>query len=471
MPDYISHPRILPDTLEKKGFQVELAESAKGKNSLVVLPTGLGKTIVAVLVIADHLEKGKILFLAPTKPLAIQHAETLQKFLIAEVGTILGTTLAKKRSQIFDSSEVIVSTPETVESDIAEGRYSLYDLSLIIFDECHRAVGDYAYVRIAEGFKGQILGLTASPGGKIEEVKRNLHIDEFLTSNKEPDFTTSLDVVRVPLTQEMIQMRKHLELIFIERVGRLKEFGFLSYKYATFVTKTDLIDAQGRIMAKMKRTRKPYLFAALIDYFVALHVDHMTMLLETQGIAPMMDYFRRLEEKESSRKMAVLQNHPELRKMMAIGRKTAISHPKLAKIAEIVSGIEGKKIIFTQYRSTIPTIEESIAGKKTERFVGQSKEDGMSQAEQAAAIESFRSGETEILIATSVAEEGLDIPDVNLVVFYEPIPSEIRSIQRRGRTGRHRTGKVIILVAEGTRDEAFLKSAEKKEKSMKRFLK
>jgi len=224
-------------------------------------------------------------------------------------------------------------------------------------------------------------------------------------------------------------------------------------------------------MAKMKRTRKPYLFAALIDYFVALHVDHMTMLLETQGIAPMMDYFRRLEEKESSRKMAVLQNHPELRKMMAIGRKTAISHPKLAKIAEIVSGIEGKKIIFTQYRSTIPTIEESIAGKKTERFVGQSKEDGMSQAEQAAAIESFRSGETEILIATSVAEEGLDIPDVNLVVFYEPIPSEIRSIQRRGRTGRHRTGKVIILVAEGTRDEAFLKSAEKKEKSMKRFLK
>jgi ERCC4-related helicase len=54
----------------------------------------------------------------------------------------------------------------------------------------------------------------------------------------------------------------------------------------------------------------------------------------------------------------------------------------------------------------------------------------MSQEEQSAVLESFRNGEFDVLVATSIAEEGLDIPEVDLVVFYEPIPSEIRYIQR-----------------------------------------
>ncbi|MBW3004753.1 hypothetical protein KY310_02890, partial [Candidatus Woesearchaeota archaeon] len=76
-----------------------------------------------------------------------------------------------------------------------------------------------------------------------------------------------------------------------------------------------------------------------------------------------------------------------------------------------------------------------------------------------------------VLIATSVAEEGLDIPKVDLVMFYEPLPSAIRTIQRRGRTGRQDKGRVIVFLAKNTRDEGYRWSSFHKEKRMHRVLK
>ena len=70
------------------------------------------------------------------------------------------------------------------------------------------------------------------------------------------------------------------------------------------------------------------------------------------------------------------------------------------------------------------------------------------------------------IVATSIGEEGLDIPQVDLVVFYEPVPSEIRTIQRRGRTGRSAAGRVVMLVTKDTRDEAYFYSARRKERKM-----
>ena len=95
---------------------------------------------------------------------------------------------------------------------------------------------------------------------------------------------------------------------------------------------------------------------------------------------------------------------------------------------------------------------------------------GMSQEEQSGVLESFRNGEFDVLVATSIAEEGLDIPEVDLVVFYEPIPSEIRYIQRRGRTGRKSSGCVIILAAKDTIDERYLYASKRRMEKMKQIL-
>jgi Fanconi anemia group M protein len=103
--------------------------------------------------------------------------------------------------------------------------------------------------------------------------------------------------------------------------------------------------------------------------------------------------------------------------------------------------------------------------------VGQSskgEDEGINQKKQEGIIRGFREGEFNVLVATSVAEEGLDIPSTDLVIFYEPVPSEIRTIQRRGRTGRHHAGKVIILIYKDSRDSAYYYSSIRKEAAMRK---
>ena len=109
-------------------------------------------------------------------------------------------------------------------------------------------------------------------------------------------------------------------------------------------------------------------------------------------------------------------------------------------------------------------------GIKSAKFFGQATKDGqkgLSQKKQKEIIKSFKKGEYDVLISTSVAEEGIDIPAVDLVILYEPVPSEVRMIQRRGRTGRKRTGRVKVLVTEQTRDEGYYWASINKEKRMK----
>ena len=134
-----------------------------------------------------------------------------------------------------------------------------------------------------------------------------------------------------------------------------------------------------------------------------------------------------------------------------------------------------KIIVFTQYRDTLEMIHQKLEkeGIKSAKFFGQASKDGekgLTQKQQKAIIKSFRMGEYDVLLSTSVAEEGIDIPAVDLVVLYEPVPSEVRMIQRRGRTGRKRTGRVKVLITEGTRDEAYYWSSIRKEDHMKNQL-
>jgi Fanconi anemia group M protein len=129
-------------------------------------------------------------------------------------------------------------------------------------------------------------------------------------------------------------------------------------------------------------------------------------------------------------------------------------------------------MVFTNYRDTASSLLKFLKNEpaiKAVRFVGQSSradDEGLSQKKQAEILQKFRAGEFNVLIATSVGEEGIDIPATDMVLFYEPVPSEIRSIQRKGRTGRARAGRVVVLMAKGTRDEAYYWISDRKEKTM-----
>ena len=156
-------------------------------------------------------------------------------------------------------------------------------------------------------------------------------------------------------------------------------------------------------------------------------------------------------------------------------------HPKVSVMIDVVKQQLHRKpdsriIVFTQYRDTIEDLVRALGkeGFTARRFVGQSDREGskgMDQRLQSETLELFRRGEFEVLVSSSIGEEGLHVPDVDLVVFYEAVPSEIRYIQRRGRTGRTTEGRVVILLAEGTVDESYYYSTLLKESRMKELVK
>jgi Fanconi anemia group M protein len=225
MREYVDLKLIVPNSVEARVYQVALAESAVRASTMIVLPTGLGKTVVALLVIAKRLEEdGRVIFLAPTKPLVEQHAEFLRSHLLAETTIFTGEIPPEKRMELWkQEQQAIVSTPQVIENDLKAGRITLAGVKLIIFDEAHRAVGNYAYRFIASRYIEQaddplILGMTASPGGtveKINEVSESLFIDNIeIRTESDPDVypythEKNLEMLKFTLPPEMETIRQH----------------------------------------------------------------------------------------------------------------------------------------------------------------------------------------------------------------------------------------------------------------------
>ncbi|MEE9151740.1 MAG: helicase-related protein [Thermoplasmata archaeon] len=497
---FIEHPLIRPKTLEKRMYQINIANSALKRSTLVVLPTGMGKTIIALLLIADVLKgkRGKILFLAPTKPLVEQHASFVREFLVdAEPLVFTGEVSPKKRDELWRESNIIISTPQVVVNDLISARTTLDDFALIIFDEAHRATGDYAYVFIAEKYhavRGLVLGMTASPGHetkRILDVCNNLGIELVeIRSEYDPDvipYVHEIKVrwIRVPVPEIFMEIIGLLKTVFNNYVKDLKRYGFLRSNKP--VSMKDLLKVQREIRARLQDGggRKSSYFHAASVQSAAVKVYHAQGLVETQGISALKNYLDRLGKEAfsrgSSKASRSVMNHPDIKKVIRRVREIDIEHPKIGFVVnEVRKQLKAKKdsriIVFTHYRDTSILVTDELRKHKEVRpvrFVGQAtrgEDRGLSQKKQVERIQQFKDGEYNVLVATSVAEEGLDIPQTDLVVFYEPVPSEIRTIQRRGRTGRKRAGKVVILIAKQTRDEAYYWSSISKEKRMKREL-
>jgi ERCC4-related helicase/ERCC4-type nuclease len=474
---FVSHQLIKPDTVEERAYQIAIARSCVQRPTLVVLPTGIGKTIIAVLAIADVLkrQKGKILFLAPTKPLVEQHAQTLRDVLLVEEPAVFtGEMAPHERRESWSRYSIIVSTPQVIVNDLISGEMNLDDVSLLVFDEAHRAVGDYAYVFIGEKFanKGLVLGMTASPGSdpqKVMEVCANLGIQAVeIRSEDDPDVSPYLHDIderwlRVDVPPEVKKLAELLRGILNDAVDALRNYGVLPRGKPASVR--SILEAQQLIQAKLHSSaqKDPKLFQAQATVARAMKANHALTMAETQGVGALLAYLERLED-DSTKSGQRLLADPRVGEVRRIASKLDFEHPKVSRVVAVVedelhSNPKAKIIVFTHYReiSEMVTAElQKVAGVKALRFVGQAtkgKDKGMKQKDQVERLQRFRDGEFNVLVATSVAEEGLDIPATDLVIFYEPVPSEIRTIQRRGRTGRSRAGKVVYLITKNTRDE------------------
>lgn len=500
MADHIDHPLIKPHSVEERLYQQVIAGEAIAENTLVVLPTALGKTVIALLVTAYVLHRypeGRVLMLAPTRPLVLQHRDSFAEFLNLDEGEVLAVTgkdRRERREELWSKGRVLFATPQVVRNDMESGTLDPSELSLVIFDEAHRGVKKYAYTDIARSYieshaSPLVLALTASPGGdreRLERVCQALHIESIAYRNEEdPDVKPYIPGTRVEWREVNLpgEYKRAAKLLreMVER--RAKKLQGAVKKPPSRVTKGDLVEAGKVLQGRLKSGgKKGPVFSAIVQQSAALSLAHALEVLQTQGSAQCLAFMEKLEAERKSKKSYanVVKDgrYPELKPLLE--EIAEIEHPKVKALLEEVEGQlqhspESRVLVFTQIRDTAARLVEALGecGIDSRIFVGQASTkgvEGMTQDDQRKTVEGFREGEFKVMVATSIGEEGLDIPNVDLVVFYEPVPSEIRFIQRRGRTGRKAPGKTVILAARGTPDIAFLHSSRKKEEKMRKML-
>lgn len=479
---------------EIKGFsprvyQQNILETCKENNTLVILPTGLGKTSIAILLAIYQLNKNpnsKVLITAPTKPLASQLCnEFKSKSNIEKITLLTGSTAPNKRAEIWNDSVIIAATPQTIQKDIENNRINLDSVSLFIVDECHRSRMHYASTIISNNFKNKVLALTASPGNtkeKIDEICKNLNIQKIEIRTEDDDDVKQyiqkkeISHILVDLPQELVELQNLLKEVKNEKLLDLKKTGFSKPLY--LVNKRDLILLQSKFRAQI--SKKNYMaFYGISLVSQILKIDHAIELLETQGLNQLNEYFNKIKTETTKAAKNIL-NNKKIQKVfekLELLSKNSFKHPKIDKLKEIISE-EVKKdpntkiIVFANFRNSVSEIVNELKSLENVRpifLLGQ--KEGITQKHQIETIKRFEDNTYNILIGTCIIEEGLDVRDgAKLAIFYDAVPSEIRNIQRRGRVGRLKAGKIIFLMTKNSRDVAYFYTAKRKEGKMKNIV-
>ena len=461
--EYISQKYVQKNSIEYRAYQVNLANQAKSENCIIVLPTGLGKTAIALQVMADYLEKGTggILFLAPTRVLINQHFEFLKKNLtIHDIALITGEDPIVKRQKLWNNS-IICATPEITKNDLDRQLISPSQFNLVIFDEAHRTIGDYAYSAIAERFANantRFVGMTAtlpSEKEKATEILNTLRIQSIAQRTEDsPDVKpyiqqTNTEWINVELPPEIKAIQTLVKLALDERYDTLRKNGINLSEQKSL---SALLRIRQFILNKNRRSAKPL--------FTAIRITYALNLLEAHGITPFLKFCERTQKKKGAGIKELFEVDPNFTRAIQLAKSAqskGIEHTKIHKLKEILGRLDGKAIVFTSYRDSVDMVYAKLTemGIPAGILIGKAGITGLKQKKQIEAIQKFRDGIYKVLIATRVGEEGLDISEVNLVIFYDNVPSSIRYVQRRGRTGRKNTGKLIVLIAKDTIDETY----------------
>ena len=493
----LHHNGLQDGVVEARAYQLEAVDVALSSSTLLVLPTAAGKTAVAWMTMAEMLERtnGWALMIAPTAALVKQHLDDLELVFDKDLTkpiSMSGAIPPNKREGIWNRGRLVVSTPQVVRNDVNRGLLDLSDCCLLIIDEAHHSTGERAEAQVADLYlefanEPLILGMTASPGSnteKVEEICNRLGVARIHLRTSEDNMVSehlaNLDIeelkVRVPneireLAEPLVRWQESI----VERERRLGR-----YVMPGGVTHRGLANAMERANLAVRRGQSDA-YGSMSRIGLAMSLHHLINHLLCQGLAAAREFLDRKETGEDAGKKNTrnLLRDSRIRSLRDSLAEMPESHSKVGAVRRLVRerirrDSESRIIVFATYRDTVSALETALLNLKDVRpiqFIGQSKRGsgtGLTQKQQVERIESFRSGEGNVLIATSVGEEGLDIPTADLVIFYEPVASEIRTIQRRGRTGRQRDGDVVVLIAEDTRDEGARAAALRREQNMHR---
>jgi ATP-dependent DNA helicase MPH1 len=497
-----------------RDYQFSIVKNGLFNNTLVALPTGLGKTFIAATIMLNYFrwtKTAKIIFVAPTKPLAAQQVEACMN--VAGIPRSQATLLTGEISPALREGEwakrrLFFMTPQTLQNDLSKGYADPKKVVLLVIDEAHRATGDYAYVKVVEFIRRfnpsfRILALTATPGSTVEGVQAV--IDSLGISTVEIRMEESIDIrqyvhsrevdqVILEPSDEMLQVRDLFSEALKPLCNKLAQANRFVARDPMSMTVMGLRESARQWgLGAGKHANPGTRFMMMAIFAIMQSLAHAVKLLNFHGIAPfyhkMLDFRAETEEKgaKGSRYKRQILEDANFQKMMDTIEKwlrldSFVGHPKLSYLCENLlnhfmdAGQQSntRAIVFSEYRDSaeeiVRTLNKHQPMIKATIFVGQAdskRSEGMKQKQQIETIEKFRTGHFNVLVATSIGEEGLDIGQVDLIVCYDASASPIRMLQRMGRTGRKRAGNITLLLMKGREEEQFRKAKDNYEKMQK----
>ncbi|KAF6813611.1 ATP-dependent DNA helicase mph1 [Colletotrichum sojae] len=490
-----------------RDYQFSIVKNSLFNNTLVALPTGLGKTFIAATVMLNYYrwtKDAKIVFVAPTKPLVAQQVDACFNIVgISRSTTTLltGDTAPALRVDEWASKRVFFMTPQTLANDISHGYADPKSIVLLVIDEAHRATGEYAYAKVVKMMRRfnpyfRVLALTATPGSKVETVQEiidNLGISHIEIRTEESidirQYVHQRNVEELVLdpSDEMCEIKELFSKALKPLMDKLTQQNIYYGRDPMAITTYGLVKQQQEWFNNVgRRANQGVQFMMRAIFSILQSLAHAIKLLNFHGIRPFYENLKEFRssteekgQKGSEYKQQIV-NDSSFQEMMSMIEKWLridgfAGHPKLTALQDTIlnhfmdAGGESatRVIVFSEYRDSAEDIVRVLNVHKplikATVFVGQAdskRSAGMKQSEQIETIEKFKDGRYNVLVATSIGEEGLDIGQVDLIVCYDASSSPIRMLQRMGRTGRKRAGNIVLLLMRGKEEDAFARSKD-----------
>lgn len=499
-----------------RDYQFNIVQRGLFNNLLVALPTGLGKTFIAATIMLNWFRwttEAQIVFVAPTKPLVAQQIDAC--FKIAGIPRSATTMLTggvspALRSEEWKSKRVFFMTPQTLLNDLKHGYTDPKKIVLLVVDEAHRATGAYAYVEVVSFMRRfnqsfRVLALTATPGADVESVQKV--IDGLDISRVEIRTENSFDIcsyvhqrsIEKHVFQNSEEMEMCMELYsqalqpLVSTVNGLNAYWS---KDPLDLTPFGCQQAKKKWMAEAgNNANQGVKFMVHAAFAILGSISQGMDLLKYHGMGPFyvkLKEFKKESEKTKSKYKRQILESESFQKLMVrlqgwVTDDNFVGHPKLDFLQQVIlehfanagegNNAEGappsqtRIMVFAHFRDSAEEISRILKRHqpmiRPRIFVGQANgknSEGMSQKDQLEAIEQFKQGTFNTLIATSIGEEGLDIGEVDLIICYDSKASPIRMLQRMGRTGRKRQGKIVMLQMQGKEENDANKAKDSYER-------
>ncbi|KFY90185.1 hypothetical protein V500_05248 [Pseudogymnoascus sp. VKM F-4518 (FW-2643)] len=508
-----------------RDYQYSITKNGLFNNTLVALPTGLGKTFIAATIMLNYFrwtKDAQIVFMAPTKPLVAQQVDAC--FNIAGIPRSSTTMLTGEispalRAEEWASKRVFFMTPQTLENDLRTGLADPKKIVLLVVDEAHRATGNYSYVKVIEFMRRftksfRILALTATPGSSVEavqEVINGLEISKVEIRTEESIdiqqyvHQRNIDQVILDPSEEIVKIQDLLSKTLKPLVDQLCGHNAYYNRDPLSLTAFGMMKAQETWLKSPAGKAANFGLKGMMRslFTILASVSHGIKLLNFHGVGPFFQTMKdfRSEAEERGAKLGKykkqIMDSPHFKKMMDlvnmwINKDDFVGHPKLTYLCDTVlnhflDAGDGRRedgappsttriIVFCEYRGSAEEVTRVLNRHapmvRASVFVGQAgtkHSDGMNQATQIETIRKFKEGIFNVIVATSIGEEGLDIGQVDLIVCYDASSSPIRMLQRMGRTGRKRAGNIVLLLMRGKEEDSFTKAKDNYE-AMQRMI-